>query len=162
MNARCCGICNQNLSTSGSENSVMFYKVSLPNLIERFLYFHHTQESDLIPQTKIQLLKFFSYTHCYTSIAIYWFLDVILKRCVLWEIFNKLYFENKQVYLFQNHQFCIKIKMWQLLCHWCIERSVRSQSTCYEEVPYMLACKLTIFGKNWDIFYWFDLLAGQH
>ena len=30
---------------------------------------------------------------------------------------NKLYFVNKQVKLFKNHQFCTKIKRWQHLCY---------------------------------------------
>ena len=57
----------------------------------------------------VRLLQFFffsillcmlSHTLLHTSIAIYWFLDEILKN-VLRESFNKLYFVNKQGDLFQ-------------------------------------------------------------
>ena len=54
------------------------------------------------------VLNQFQNTHSYTSIAVYWFLDAILKSWVLWESVDKLWFVNKQVKLFQNHQFCIK------------------------------------------------------
>ena len=69
--------------------------------------------------SRLTLMLF--YTHCKTSIPIYWFLDVILKISVLQKCVNKLYLVNKQVQLFQNHQFCIrnqKVAMCMMLREW--------------------------------------------
>ena len=52
-------------------------------------------------------MNIYTYWHnCYTSNAIYWFLDAILRSCVLWDSANNLYFVNKQVKQFQNSQLC--------------------------------------------------------
>ena len=53
--------------------------------------------------------------HCTKSMAIYRFLDSILSSYVVRESVNKLYLEYKQDKLFQNDQFCKKIKRWQYL-----------------------------------------------
>ena len=110
-------------------------------------------------------------THCYTRVAIYWFLYEILKRDVLRQSFNKLYFVDKQVELFQNHKFCIKIKRWQYLCY-IVYNQFRPYDVVYKwrhaNYANPLYIKSTTGGVNWakeeDIYFfivsliWFTIL----